>query len=193
MIRSIRECYYIMRDVVLVALFAAIMAALAVFPPLVLPVIGVPVTAQSLGAMLAGGVLGARRGALSMLLFLALVAIGLPLLAGGRGGIGVFLGPTAGYLVGWIFVALVIGFLVERSWDRLNTLKAMLICAVGGIGVLYAIGIPWSAAVADISVPTAFIGSLPFFIGDAIKCYIAAVVIVIVKRSYPIIATGAHA
>lgn len=182
-----------MRDVVLVALFAAIMAALAVFPPLVLPVIGVPVTAQSLGAMLAGGVLGARRGALSMLLFLALVAIGLPLLAGGRGGIGVFLGPTAGYLVGWIFVALVIGFLVERSWDRLNTLKAMLICAVGGIGVLYAIGIPWSAAVADISVPTAFIGSLPFFIGDAIKCYIAAVVIVIVKRSYPIIATGAHA
>ena len=77
-----------MRDVVLIALFAAITAGLAIFPPLVLPVVGVPVTAQSLGPMLAGGVLGARRGGLSMLLFLALVAMGLPLLAGGRGGRG---------------------------------------------------------------------------------------------------------
>lgn len=176
-----------MRDVVHIALFAAIMAALGVFPPMVLPVVGVPVTAQSLGPMLAGGVLGWRKGSLSMLLFLGLVAIGLPLLSGGRGGFGVFFGPTAGYLIGWVFVAIVIGLMVERFWDRLTTVTAMLICAIGGIGVLYAIGIPWSAAVADISIPTAFMGSLPFFIGDAIKCYIAAVVIVIVKRSYPII------
>lgn len=182
-----------MRDVVLIALFAAIMAGLAVFPPLMLPVVGVPVTAQSLGPMLAGGVLGARRGSLSMVLFLALVAMGLPLLSGGRGGIAVFFGPTAGYLVGWVVAALVIGLLVERFWAGLTTLKAVLICATGGIGALYAIGIPWSATVADISVQAAFIGSLPFFIGDIIKCYIAAVVIVIVKRSYPIIATTAHA
>lgn len=82
------------RDIVFIALFAAIMAALAVFPPITLPVVGVPITAQSLGAMLAGGVLGATRGGLSMILFLLLVAIGLPLLPGGRGGFGVFLGPT---------------------------------------------------------------------------------------------------
>lgn len=182
-----------MRDVVLISLFAAIMAGLAVFPPILLPVVGVPVTAQSLGVMLAGGVLGARRGALSIILFLALVAMGLPLLSGGRGGLAVFFGPTAGYMVGWVFAALVIGFLVERFWDGLNTLKAVLICAVGGIVVLYAIGIPWSAAVAEISVSAAFMGSLPFLIGDIIKCYIAAVVIVIVKRSYPIIAPTAHA
>ncbi|WP_378942544.1 biotin transporter BioY [Mesorhizobium sp. ANAO-SY3R2] len=168
------------------------MAALAVFPPIVLPVVGVPVTAQSLGVMLAGGVLGARRGALSIVLFLALVAMGLPLLSGGRGGIAVFLGPTAGYMAGWVFAALVIGFLVERFWGGLNTLKAFVICAVGGIVVLYAIGIPWSAAVSEISMSAAFIGSLPFLIGDLIKCYIAAVVIVTVKRSYPIIVPAAH-
>jgi len=156
-------------------------------PPPVLSEVDSPVTAQSLGPMLAGGVLGWRKGSLSMLLFLGLVAIGLPLLSGGRGGFGVFFGPTAGYLIGWVFVAIVIGLMVERFWDRLTTVTAMLICAIGGIGVLYAIGIPWSAAVADIPVTTAFMGSLPFFIGDAIKCYIAAVVIVIVKRSYPII------
>jgi len=59
--------------------------------------------------------------------------------------------------------------------------------------VLYAIGIPWSAAVAEISVPAALVGSLPFLIGDLIKCYIAAVVIVTVKRSYPVIAPEAQA
>ncbi len=83
------------RDIVFIALFAAIMAGLAVFPPIMLPVVGVPITAQSIGAMLAGGVLGAARGGLSMALFLALVAFGLPLLPGGRGGFGVFFGPTA--------------------------------------------------------------------------------------------------
>ncbi|SIQ83114.1 biotin transporter BioY [Bosea sp. TND4EK4] len=182
-----------MRDIVLIALFAAITAGLAMSPPIVLPAIGVPVTAQSLGAMLAGGVLGARRGALSMVLFLALVAMGLPLLSGGRGGIGVFLGPTAGYLFGWIFAAFVVGFLVELFWNGLTTLKATLICAIGGVVVLYAIGIPWSAAVAGISVPNAFFGSLPFLIGDILKCYVAGLVVVIVKRSYPIIIPTARA
>ena len=72
------------RDVVFIALFAAILAALATFPPITLPLIGVPITAQTLGVMLAGGVIGAVRGGLSIVLFLLLVAIGLPLLAGGR-------------------------------------------------------------------------------------------------------------
>lgn len=175
------------RDIVFIALFAAIMAVMAVFPPITLPVVGVPITAQSLGAMLAGGVLGATRGGLSMILFLLLVAIGLPLLPAGRGGFGVFLGPTGGYLIGWIFTAFVAGFLVERFWHQLNYLNAFLASVVGGIVVLYAIGIPWSAFVAQISVWAAFVGSLPFFIGDTIKCLIAAAVIVIVKKSYPII------
>jgi biotin transport system substrate-specific component len=175
------------RDIVFIALFAAITAALAVFPPITLPVVGVPITAQSLGAILAGGVLGAMRGGLSIVLFLLLVAVGLPLLPGGRGGVGVFLGPTGGYLFGWIATAIVVGFLVERFWHQLNYLNAFLASVAGGIVFLYAIGIPWSAAVAQISFAAAFIGSLPFIPGDIIKCLIAAVVIVIVKRSYPII------
>lgn len=175
------------RDVVFIALFAAIMAALAVFPPITLPVVGVPITAQSLGVMLAGGVLGAVRGGLALVLFLALVAIGLPLLPGGRGGFGVFLGPTGGFLIGWIVAAGVIGYLTERFWARLNYVSAFGICFAGGIILLYAIGIPWSAFVAKISLGTALTGSLPFIPGDIVKCLIAAGVIVIVKRSYPII------
>lgn len=114
------------RDTVFIATFAAITAALAVFPPMTLPVVGVPITAQSLGAILAGGVLGARRGGLSMILFLILVAIGLPLLSGGRGGFGVFMRPTGGFLLGWVVTAVVVGLLVERLWQRLGYVTAFL-------------------------------------------------------------------
>lgn len=175
------------RDVVFIALFAAIVAALAVFPPITLPVVGVPITAQSLGVMLAGGVLGAMRGGLAIVLFLALVAIGLPLLPGGRGGFGVFLGPTGGFLIGWIIAAFAIGYLTERFWQGLNYVAALAICFAGGVVLLYAIGIPWSAFVAEIPLRTAFVGSLPFIPGDIVKCLIAAGVMVIVKKSYPII------
>ena len=77
------------RNVSLIALFAALIAVLGLVPRIEL-ISGVPITAQSLGIMLCGTVLGARRGALAVLLFLLLVAIGLPILSGGRGGLGGF-------------------------------------------------------------------------------------------------------
>src|SRR5688572_15289657 len=84
------------RDLAYIALFAAIIAVLGTIPAI--PVGPVPITAQTLGVMLAGGVLGARRGFLSVLLFLVLVAVGLPLLASGAGGLAPFVGTSAGYL-----------------------------------------------------------------------------------------------
>ncbi|MBL4662079.1 MAG: biotin transporter BioY [Flavobacteriaceae bacterium] len=175
------------KDIVLIALFAAIVAVLGVFPPITLPVVAVPITAQSLGVMLAGGVLGAKRGALALILFLSLVAIGLPLLSGGRGGFGVFFGPTAGFLIGWIITAYTIGWMVERYWEKLNYISAFLICSFGGIVLLYIIGIPWVAFVAKISILAATTGSLPFIPGDIIKVLIASAVIVTVAKSYPVI------
>ena len=85
------------RNLTLVALFAALIAALALIPKFSLG-FGVPITAQTLGVMLCGTVLGAKRGTLAVLLFLVLVAIGLPLLAGGRGGLGSFMLPSSGFL-----------------------------------------------------------------------------------------------
>ncbi|GLR53577.1 hypothetical protein GCM10007923_47930 [Shinella yambaruensis] len=81
----------------------------------------------------------------------------------------------------------VVGLLVERLWQRLGHVTAFLASATGGIVVLYGIGVPWSAAVARIPLSTALTGSLPFLPGDIIKCVIAATVIVIVRKSYPII------
>src|SRR5664280_500018 len=102
------------RDLALVASFAALIAVLGL--PGGIPVFGnaVPVTLQTLGVMLAGSILGWKRGALSVLVLLVLVAAGLPLLSGGRGGLGVFAGPSVGYLFGWVFGAGVIGWLVQR-------------------------------------------------------------------------------
>lgn len=177
------------RDIVFIALFAAIIAALAAFPPITLPFAGIPITAQSLGVMLAGGVLGAVRGGLALILFLLLVAMGLPLLSGGRGGLGVFFGPTAGFLFGYVLAAFAIGYMTERLWHRLNYFIACVICVLGGIVLLYAIGIPWVAFVAKIPLWTALAGSASFIPGDIVKTLIAAAVIMTVKRSYPIIST----
>ena len=103
------------RDLALIAIFAGIVAALGLIPALYPFGAAVPITAQSLGVMLAGAVLGARRGALALLVLLALVAVGLPLLAGGRGGLGVFFTPAVGYLVGFPVAAFVVGWLTEKG------------------------------------------------------------------------------
>jgi biotin transport system substrate-specific component len=174
------------KDLAYIALFAAITAVLGLVPAI--QVGPVPITAQTLGVMLAGAVLGARRGFLSQLLFLVLVAIGLPLLASGTGGLAVFAGPTAGYLISWPIAAFVVGWLTERFWARYNLARGILANVVGGIVVIYAIGVPVLAAVANLSPKAAIVsGALPFLVGDAIKAVLAAVIAVQVRRSYPLI------
>src|SRR5450631_4516559 len=93
------------RDLALVASFAALIAVLGL--PAGITVFGnaVPITLQTLGVMLAGSILGWKRGSLSVIVLLVLVGAGLPLLSGGRGGLAVFFGPSAGYLFGWVFGA----------------------------------------------------------------------------------------
>ncbi len=172
---------------VYVALFAAVIAVLGLFPPIVLPLVGVPITAQSMGVMIAGSVLGARRGGLAVLLFLVLVAAGVPILAGGRGGFGVLLGPGGGFLFSWPIAAFLIGLMVERAWRRLNMAVAFLINVAGGILFVYACGIPWLAVVAEIGLGKALVGSLGFVPGDLVKAAIAATVAVTLKRAYPLI------
>jgi biotin transport system substrate-specific component len=174
------------RDLAYVALFAAITAALGLVPAVQIG--PVPITAQTLGVMLAGAVLGARRGFLSQALFLLLVAIGLPLLASGTGGLAVFAGPTAGYLFSWPVAAFVTGLLTERLWTRYNVAWGTLANVVGGMVVVYLIGVPVLAAVTGISLGAAIVaGALPFLIGDLVKAFAAAVIAVQVRRSYPVI------
>ncbi len=173
------------RDLALVAIFAGIVAALGIVPALTPPGFSVPITAQSLGVMLAGCVLGARRGGLSLVLLLVLVATGLPLLAGGRGGLGVFAGPSVGFLVGWPVAAFVIGWLVERGGEVFKLHWGIVANLVGGIVVLYAIGIAGMAAVLGISVQAAAVACWIFIPGDLVKAVMAALVARGVHAAYP--------
>ena len=170
-------------DIARIAVFAAIMAVLGL--PAGIAVGSVPITAQTLGVMLAGAILGAYRGALSMIVFLLLVALGLPLLAGGHGGIGVFVGPSAGYLFGWIAGAFVVGAIVQAGGRKLTWLRTSVGVLVGGIGVVYAFGIPVQAAVTGAPLGVTALQSLIFIPGDLIKAVIAVVITMTLVRAYP--------
>jgi len=173
------------RDLALVASFAALIAVLGL--PGGIPVFGnaVPVTLQSMGIMLAGSILGWKRGALSVVVLLVLVAAGLPLLSGGRGGLGVFAGPSVGYLIGWVLGAAAIGWLVQRRLPAYPLWWGGLANVLGGIGVVYLVGIPVQAAVTGTSVWVATVSSLAFLPGDGLKVVIATAVASAVHRGYP--------
>lgn len=178
------------RDLALVASFAALIAVLGL--PSGITVFGnaVPITLQSMGIMLAGSILGWKRGALSVIVLLVLVAAGLPLLSGGRGGLAVFFGPSVGYLFGWVFGAATIGWLVQHRLPVYPLWWGALANVVGGIGVVYLVGVPFQAAMTSTSVQVAAASSLVFLPGDAIKVVIATAVASAVHRGYPGITAG---
>lgn len=159
-----------------ICLFAALIAALGLIPRIDIPIAaGVPITAQTLGVMLAGLMLGARAGALSVLLFLFVVALGMPFLAGGRGGLAVFFGPTAGFLLGWIPGAFLTGFL-GRSNGPLSFLRGLVGAFAGGVIAVYVCGIAWLAILAGLGWKAAMIATAVFLPGDVLKSLLAAAI-----------------
>lgn len=156
-------------------LFAALVAVMGLFPPIPLPFSPVPITLQTLGIMLAGSLLGGRKGFLSMILF-AFIALYLPLLAGGRTGMGSIVSPTGGFFLSWPVAAAVIGWLSLGWWKKAGKGFVQLLVAnlVGGILVIYLIGVPYMAMMADLSLQQAMVGMLAFIPGDILKVIIAS-------------------
>jgi biotin transport system substrate-specific component len=152
------------------SLFIALGAQVAVQ----LPFSPVPITGQTLAVLLVGMLLGSRRGSLSLLAYLAEGLAGLPVFAGGTVGLARLLGPTGGYLVGFIVAAYVTGRLAERGWDRRvgTTILAMLL----GNAAIYALGLPWLAAFVggERALP---LGLYPFIPGDLLKLALAAILL----------------
>ncbi len=166
-----------------IALFAALIAVLGLIPQITL-VTGVPITAQSLGIMLCGTVLGARRGALAVLLFLLLVALGLPLLSGGRGGLGVFASPTVGFLMGFPIAAFVAGLVVERLRAPIG-IAAGIGAFLGGMVVLYIFGITGMAIMLEKPWPEAAFLVTAYLPGDAIKVVLTGLITHSLARMRP--------
>ncbi len=172
-----------LRDTAMVAMMTAVIAVLGLLPAVTVPFLpDVPVTAQTLGVMLAGIILGARRGAASCLLFILLIGFGAHLLSGGRGGPAALVGPTAGYLWAWPVGAFVIGYLTERTRE-LSAIKLFAYNVLGGVAVIYAGGIPVVSLVTKVPLAAAAIGNLVYIPGDLVKAVAAAVLGLAVRRA----------
>ncbi len=157
------------RDVVLI-IGGALLTALC--SQIQIPLQPVPITGQTFGVLLVGALLGTRRGAVSMLTYVGMGAVGLPVFAGGAAGMSRLAGPTAGYLVGFAVAAAVVGFLSRHGWDRrvATTAAAMAL----GTLTIYVFGVAWLSSFVEWSQVLAT-GVAPFLIGDAFKLVLAAV------------------
>ncbi|WP_245982179.1 biotin transporter BioY [Mycetocola tolaasinivorans] len=169
-------------DLARIAVFAALIAVLGTLPAIGG---GVPITAQTLGVMLAGTVLGPWRGAAAILVLELLVLAGLPLLAGGRGGAGVFVSPSVGYLIGWIAGVIVIGLIVRADRRRPTILRTSVGVVLGGIVTIYAFGIPFQAGITGLTLGQTALSSLVFLPGDLIKAAITVALTLALWRAYP--------
>jgi len=172
------------KNIAYIALFAALVAALGLIPKLTLG-FGVPITAQSLGIMLCGTILGAKRGALAVLLLLLLVAMGLPLLAGGRGGLGLFFGVTGGFLIGWPIAAYVTGLIVEKWRTGSIVLVSAIASIIGGIFVTYLFGIVGMAIVLEKTLLESAVLMIAFIPGGIIKVIIACLLTGAIAKARP--------
>ncbi|MCI4137560.1 biotin transporter BioY [Bacillus vallismortis] len=174
------------KDMVLSALFAAIIAALGLLPPIPLPFSPVPITVQTLGVMLAGSFLGKKLGGLSALLVVIISSVGAPILAGGRGGFSVLAGPTGGFLLSWPIAAFIIGYLTELFWKRLNVWKLFLINVLGGVLLINIIGTPYMSFITKMPLWSAAVANIAFVPGDVIKALVTAFICMKVIKVSPI-------
>ena len=162
----------LLADAVLVAAGAGLVALTAQYE-IKLWFTPVPITGQTFAVLLVGASLGALRGTTSLTLYFLLGLIGAPVYAGGESGWEWVEGATGGFLIGFIAAAAITGWLAERRWDRRfsSATAAMLTASV----VIYLFGLPWLAAVANLSFEeTLTQGLAPFIPGDLVKLYLAA-------------------
>jgi biotin transport system substrate-specific component len=160
------------RSMVLAALLAALTGASSL---VAIPIGPVPITLQSLFVLASGGILGPKWGALSMCLYLAMGVAGLPVFAGGTSGFGKLLGPTGGYLVGFVLASATVGSLTKSS----SRLPWIFFSSLVGLSVIYSLGCGWLSLIAKIPLKKAImVGLLPFVPGDLLKAFLASLLVV---------------
>jgi len=145
-----------------------------------IPMVPVPVTMQTFGVLLVGALYGWRLGGLTIVAWLAEAAVGLPVLAGGAGGIVHFAGPTAGYLLAFPFCGALTGWLAERGWNGARPLLAFVAMLLGN-ALCLALGAAWLAVSIGASAAVVH-GVLPFLIGGVLKSALGAATLALMKR-----------
>ncbi len=160
------------RTLVLCALFAALTAVFSQIA-LVLPITQVPFNLATLAVFLAGGLLGAGAGAVSQVVYVLLGAVGVPVFAQFSGGFQVLIGPTGGYIFGYIAGAWVIGFLIGKLPRR--SFLFYVLAMVAGLAACYALGTVWYMFLTKANLGAALmLCVVPFLLVDALKIILAA-------------------
>jgi biotin transport system substrate-specific component len=175
------------RDLALVAAFAALISASAYIGAIPVGSAGVPITLQTLTVMLAGCVLGPLRGFSAVALYLALGAVGLPVFAEHSSGIGVFSGPSGGYLLSFPIAAALGGFLVAYvARERRTRAIVVFFCSLAAsVLVIHPMGILGMMRFFDISFLEAATYDVPFWLGDLVKTSLVAMIAAEVHRAFP--------
>ena len=175
-------------DLALIATFAALIAVCTIIGDFTVTGIGVPFTLQMFGIFLAGAALGAKRGALAVLLYLAVGTAGVPIFAEHHGGPSVWVGVTGGYLIAFPIAAFLVGLVASRvarkdpaSFTVVVSIAAAII-TVAVVGTLGTIGMSLKL---DVSLKAAWGFATPFFVADIIKGVFAAIVAAAVHRAVP--------
>ena len=166
-----------LREQLISGLFAAL---IAVASQIVIPLGLVPFSLQTLMIGLTASLLGRRVGTWSIIIYLLLGLIGLPVFAGGASGFGVLFGPTGGYLIGFIFASLLIGTLQSRSsTNYISTFSINLL----GFMVALVFGTAWLTFAANLTIPQGIAsGFVPFILPEAAKATIITPLVVIMKK-----------
>ena len=179
------------RDLALVSVFAALIAALTLVPAIPVGPLGVPITLQTLGVALTALILGAVRGAAATALYVVVGLAGVPVLAGFSGGLGVLAAPSAGYLLAFPFAALVTGALSTlalRRFSRARVLWLFLCAIAGSIVVTHPLGIVGMSVNAHLPLAQAAVYDLAYWPGDLLKSLIAAAAAANVFKAFPALA-----
>lgn len=162
--------------------------ALAIASQISVPMLPVPMTMQTLAVVLIGALYGWRLGALTVLAWLGEAALGLPVLANGSGGIAPFMGPTAGYLASFPFVAALVGWLAERGWNGRRPAFAFASMLLGH-GLCLLLGGLWLATL--IGAEKAMLaGVAPFLLGSLVKSGLGAAILTALARRIGNVAQG---
>jgi biotin transport system substrate-specific component len=171
--RSLPRLNRRVRDILLIVGGSLVVAALAQVR-IRLPFTPIPITGQTFAVLLVGATLGFRKGAASLLLYLLQGLLGLPVFAGGASGLAYLLGPTGGYLVGFVVAAALVGLLAARGMDR--RIPTALLAFLAGELVIYLFGVAWLSIFLGFQ-RAILAGLIPFMIGDAIKLAAAGLVL----------------
>ena len=175
-------------DLAIVTTFAAFIAVCAILPNLGTTGGGVPFTLQMFGIFLAASVLGAKRGALAVLLYLAVATAGVPVFSGGSGGPSAWTSASGGYLVAFPIAAFIVGLVASRA-ARLNPVTFTVIVSIAAalvtVGVTGLIGAIGMSIKLNVDFGVAWGYATPFFFFDIIKGVVAAIVAAAVLRAFP--------